>query len=95
MLNVRLIYRPPSYWRILVCSGRCPRQFICLKKFRSLVNPIEVCCKEIIFQGILATTGFLPNGKLCLIIKGGVTREPVHVSRPRNISYVNKFKRSI
>ena len=49
-LNVKLSYKPPSYWRILFWSRICPRQFIYLKIFRALVVPGGGCCKGIILQ---------------------------------------------
>ena len=51
MLSVHLSYKPPSSWSILFCSGGRPRQFSCLKKFRSLVFPRGGCRKDIIIQG--------------------------------------------
>ena len=73
MSNINLNYKPPSYCRVFVWSGGCPRQFNCLKKFRDLVVPGGVFCTGIILQIILTPTGFLPNGQSFLIIKGDVT----------------------
>ena len=49
--NIHLSYKPPSSRMILFCSGVCPRQFSCMKRFRAIVVPCRRCCKGIIIQG--------------------------------------------
>ena len=95
MLNVRISYRPPSYWRILFWSGGHPRQFSRLKKFRALVVPRGGYRRETIIQGILKPMGVLPNGQSCSRRKGDVTEAPVHVPIQKNSTYVQMVRRSI
>ena len=63
MLNVYLIYKTPSSWRILFWSGGYPRQFSCLKISRFLVVPGGGYRKEIILQLIMTHTEVLPKGQ--------------------------------
>ena len=87
MLNVQLIYKPRSSWRILFWSGGHPSQLSCLKTFRDLVVPGGGRRKGTINQGILMPTGVLPNGQSFLRRKGGVMGASVHVPIQRNSKY--------
>ena len=95
MLNVQLIYKPPSSWRILFQSGRRPRQSSLMKSFRTLVVPGRRCRRGIIIQVILTPMGVRTNGQSKLIIKGGVTELSLHAPIQSNGSYVNTFIWSI
>ena len=87
MLNPHQSYKPPSSWSIMFWSGIYPRQFICMKKFRSLVIPGGGCRKGIIIQRIIIPKGVLPNGQLRLIKKGDITGAYVHATIQRNSLY--------
>ena len=87
MLNVHLSYNPPSSWRIFLWSGVLPRQFSCLKKFRSMVVPDRGCRKGVILQGRQLKCRFSWVGQSCLRIKGDVTGQSDHAPRQRNSKY--------
>ena len=95
MLNVNIIYKPPSSWREILWSRLCPRQFSHLKKFRTLVVLIGVCRKGVILQGIMAPTRVIQNGQSCSIIKGYVVVESFYTPIHRNSLYGNPVRRSI
>ena len=95
MLNVHLSYKPPSSWRMLFRSGERPGQFSCLKKFRSLMVPSGGFRKWIIIRGILTSLGVLPNGRVWLIIKGGVEGASFCAPRQSNSLYGQTFRKSI
>ena len=50
-MNMNPSYQAPSPLRVMFWSGGFPRQFSCLKKFKSLVVPGGGCCKGIIIHG--------------------------------------------
>ena len=83
-MNVHLSYKPPSSLGVLFWYGGSPRQFSHIKRFRFLVVPVRGFRKRIIVQVIMTPTVVLPNGYLCLRIKGGVTGESVHAPIQRN-----------
>ena len=95
MLNVHLIYKPPSFWGVLFRSGGYPSRFSCLKRFRALVVPSRGLRKGVIIQGILTPTGVLPNVQSCLRIKGDVTGSSVHSPIQRNSTYIQTVRRSV
>ena len=84
MLNMHLIYKTPLSWRILFWSGGRPRQFSCLKKFRDLKYPSGVYRRGEILQGRNLPSGLPVIGQSCLIRKGNITGESVHVPIQRN-----------
>ena len=61
MVNVHLSYKRPSSCRILFRSEERPSQFSCLKRFRSLKDPVEVCCKGINIHGRQLPSDFTCN----------------------------------
>ena len=95
MLNLHLSYKPLSSWRILFRSGVCPRLVSCIKIYSALVVLNRGFRKGITLQGIMTPMGVLPNGQLCLKIKGGVMGSYVYSPRHRNIIYVKMVRRSI
>ena len=88
MLNLHLSYKNPISWRILFCSRGYTRKFSRMKKFRALMVPGGGCHKGIIIQGIMTTTGVLPNGKSCLIRRGDLIGAYFHEIIQRNSMYV-------
>ena len=94
-MNIYLSYNPPSSWRILFWSAGYPRQFSCLKIFRTLVVPGGGFRKGIILQGILKHAGVLPNGESFLRRKGDVTGAYVHEPRHSNSAHVQTIRGSI
>ena len=95
MLNVHQSYKPPISLRILFQYGGYPSKSSCMKIFRDLVVPGGGCCKGIIIQLIMTPTGVLPNGQLCLRIKGDVTGASIHAPIHSNSMYVQKIRPSI
>ena len=89
------MYKPLSYWRILLRSGGCTRQFSRLKIFRALLVPVGGYRKGLIFQGSQLPSGLPVIGHSCLIRKGDVTGASVHAPRLRNSTYVQMVRHYI
>ena len=94
-VDLHLIYKPHSYWRILFRSKVCPRQFSCLENFRALVVPVGGFFKGVILQLIMTPIWVLPNVHSFLRRKGGVTGASAHAPRQGNSTYIQAFRRSI
>ena len=92
MLNVHLIYRPPSSWRILFWYGGYPRQFSHLKKIRSLVVPGGGCRKGVFIQGSHLKRRFSCGISVIPEKKRDVTGVSIHAPRQRNIRYMYMFR---
>ena len=92
MLNMHIVYNPPSTWSIMLKSGGRPSQFSRMKKFRALVVPGGGYRKGVIIQVIMTPMGVLTNGQSCLRRKGDATGASFHDPIHRNITYVYKVR---